>query len=412
MESKKITGTIKITGTTKKPENWLPQKIKENPFQFFWSLSLTLGGVILIIFFLQIGFMPDMSFSEASGIFIAVASVGLLIGLLIGFLIVLPMLLAMMLAILTQTSEFVKYSYENIYLFLFNTFLSIGFLCLLVILHPLNHWICICVIYIILCVFISCLRRRFIFTKSQKNKRQTDNEQTQNANGPGILKNERLFIFYDALFWFFYPIISLMLFFISGGFDQNIEIDTFILFAFWVALTCIFAYILIICSGTDNLRLQLFIFISYIVLSLALMGIVKRYPSAIIRSLGLGEMRNVSVLLKKEGCDAFNAISMPAGQKPLCDEKTKIVRSVHLISRIASPYVFEVTGRDNLAWRITIPKEQVISLIISGVHGSQPPNPGASNNQTQDCPDWNQSPNPPQQGCASAAQNGAAAATK
>nr|WP_311463794.1 hypothetical protein [uncultured Ottowia sp.] len=96
-------------------------------------------------------------------------------------------------------------------------------------------------------------------------------------------------------------------------------------------------------------------------------GSTTKIPSAAIKLMGLGEIRNIGVFLKDEGCATFNAIPMPVGQNPLC--QGNIVRSVDLKSRIASPYVFEVTGRDNLAWRITIPKEQVISLMIPDQRG-------------------------------------------
>ncbi|MFC2588692.1 MAG: hypothetical protein ACFNZS_01735 [Ottowia sp.] len=100
-------------------------------------------------------------------------------------------------------------------------------------------------------------------------------------------------------------------------------------------------------------------------------GSTTKIPSAAIKLMGLGEIRNIGVLMKDEGCATFNAIPMPVGQNPLYYKRchNNIVRSAHLISRIASPYVFEVTGRDNLAWRITIPKEQVISLMIPDQRG-------------------------------------------
>lgn len=96
-------------------------------------------------------------------------------------------------------------------------------------------------------------------------------------------------------------------------------------------------------------------------------GSTTKIPSAAIKLMGLGEIRNIGVLMKDEGCATFNAIPMPVGQNPLC--QGNIVRSVYLESRIASPYVFKVEGRDNLAWRITIPKEQVISLMIPDQRG-------------------------------------------
>ena len=380
------------TGTTKKPENWLLQKIKENPFQFLWPLGLAFGGAILIGFFFQIGFMPDMSFSEASGIFIAAASVGLIITF--------PIFLAMIPAILIQTSEIAIDIYKNNNLFCCSIVLLFA-LFLFIWIAPDSQY-CIYAAYLILCFYISYSR---VENKSHQKK-------SDSAKIKSPFSQNFYFIIVDALAWFIFPIVLLFIFLKYGGFNQYSDGESLFLFFLWSLLSCVFTWILITSSVKNDLKFWSIVIISYIAISLLFTGAITKNPSAIIRSLGLGEMRNVSVLLKDEGCEIFNAIPMPAGQKPLCDEKTKIVRSVHLRSRIASPYVFEAEGNGDQAWRIIIPKEQVISLIISGVYGSQPPNPGAPNNQTQDCPDRNQSPNPPQQGCASAAQNGAAAATK
>lgn len=59
------------------------------------------GGAILIEFFLQMGFMPDMNFSEASGILIASALIG-------GYLIVLFTVLLMVPAILVLSVDKLK----------------------------------------------------------------------------------------------------------------------------------------------------------------------------------------------------------------------------------------------------------------------------------------------------------------
>lgn len=370
-----------------KTESWLLQKIKENPFQFLWPLGLAFGGAILIGFFFQIGFMPDMSFSEASGIFIAVT----LIGLIITF----PIFLAMIPAILIQTSEIAIDIYKNNNLFccsialLFALFLFIG-------IAPDSQFY-IYTAYFILCFLISYSRVEnkthqekpdFTIIKSHETKCFCERIESP------FLHQDNYFIIVDTLAWFIFPIVLLLIFSKYEGFNQYSNGESLFLFFLWSLLSCVFTWILITSSVKNDLKFWSIVIISYIAISLLFTGAITKNPSAIIRSLGLGEMRNVSVLLKDEGCEIFNAIPMPAGQKPLCDEKTKIVRSVHLRSRIASPYVFEVKGNGDQVWRIIIPKEQVISLIISGVYGSQPPNPGASNNQTQDCPDRNQSQNP------------------
>jgi membrane protein len=375
---------------TEKPENWLLQKIKKNPFQFFLSLGLTLGGFFLFIFFLQIGFMPDMNFSEASSILIASALIG---GYFTVLFAILPMAPIIFVLSIDNWGKEVKNSLKqnkgrNI-LFQVLSFFDILYLlllnCIIDLLtndaakslsRDITHAIC----YIIFLIAVTPFPKK------------------------------------DLIKFNSFLVVSLFLtsYFLTGKFNvpANEIINTLIIFFLIMILQRIIAYVIIDSDWLNNCFYIIVIAVSFIIILFLLTGAPLKISKVAVYQLGLGEMRNVSVLLKDEGCEIFNAIPMPAGQKPLCDEKTKIVRSVHLRSRIASPYVFEAEGNGDQVWRITIPKEQVISLIISGVYGSQPPNPGAPNNQTQDCPDRNQSPNPPQQGCASAAQNGAAAATK
>ena len=240
MESKKITGTIKITGTTKKPENWLPQKIKENPFQFFWSLGLTLGGAILIGFFFQIGFMPDMSFSEASGIFIAAISVGLII--------VLPMLLAMVPAILIQTSDIAKDSYKNNSLFRYTTGLLI--ISTFFIANCPSYRNYIYAVYFFLCLFISCSRAenksclekiKLCWRKlNSAGENQTLLEKIKLCWGKISSPSQRqkiYFILIDTLAWSTFPVISSFLFYKYKGFEQNSVFP----FIFWIILSSAFA---------------------------------------------------------------------------------------------------------------------------------------------------------------------------
>ena len=175
--------TPETTGTTKKPENWLLQKIKENPFQFFWSLGLTLGGAILIIFFLQMGFMPDMNFPEALDIFIATASIGLLI--------VFPMFLAIMPAILTRAFYFTKKTYGNGGLLTVNTFLAFG-----VVICFIQNYMAIA---ILICLFIFFIYLGCLCYDLYQEKQQKDNKQISD-------NYEKILIYIPcAAIWSIYP---------------------------------------------------------------------------------------------------------------------------------------------------------------------------------------------------------------
>lgn len=379
---------------TEKPENWLFQKIKENPFQFLWPLGLAFGGAILIGFFFQIGFMPDMSFSEASGIFIAAT----LIGLIITF----PIFLAMIPAILIQTSKIAIDIYKKNNLFCCTTGLLIILIFLIAICPSYrNH---IYAVYFFLCFLISylraenksCLKKiRFCCRKIRfcwkKNKTCQEKIRFCWKKITSPSQHQKIyFIFIDTLAWSTFPIILFFLFYKYEGFEQNSVFP----FVFWTILSSVFAWILIIFSDENDLRLWPTVFISYIAISLLLTGGITKIPSEIISSLGLGESQ-VRVLLKDEGCDAFNAISRSTEEGKICKDNS--VDSVYLKSRIASPYVFERHKNNEVLWRITIPKEYVVSLIFqkqnSGQNNeSQSSGPSAQNNQPLDSSSPNKTP--------------------
>jgi hypothetical protein len=66
---------------------------KEIPWAALWSLVLTVGGMILVSYFLSIGYIPDFELKDLVGTIAAVAVVGLLFFMSFGACLILPTLL-------------------------------------------------------------------------------------------------------------------------------------------------------------------------------------------------------------------------------------------------------------------------------------------------------------------------------
>lgn len=389
---------------TEKPENWLLQKIKENPFQFLWSLSLTCGGFFLFFFFLQMGFMPDINFSEVSGILIASALIGGYLTVLFTVLPMVPVILVLSgkkLKIWTEDSLKKNKNRLNLPLIILDT-ASILFLAYIIcspnidtikLLPPYAG----CLIILAISVGSLCFyfREKIFFFKKE-------------------ILVECVFNF-SLIFFLF-----LVFFILTGRFEisGNDRIDSIIVFILLMYLQRLIANTIINTSdaitssdvaNSSNKPNACFYVIIAAILSIVIFlftGAFPKFSKIAVYHLGLGE-RQVSVLLKKEGCDIFNAISKSTGEGEICKDNS--VDSIYLKSRIASPYVFEKhkeikkeedskkKEENKVLWRITIPKEYVVSLILQKQNsgqsiGSQSSDSSAQNNQLPDSSSPNKTP--------------------
>ena len=375
---------------TEKPENWLLQKIKENPFQFLWSLSLTCGGFFLFFFFLQMGFMPDINFSEVSGILIASALIGGQLIVLFTALLMAPIIFVLNIEDWKKWArdrlkqENKDYNLFSIILdvlsillltyYLFSPFKDIlQNLCSSFTHNPFNR---ISLIIIIaapvaahLIPIILCKRKNLSYAPDD---------------------------FLEFLFLFsliFFLAIVFYMFTYGLQIPKKELIPTLAAFVLIMYLQRIIAYIVI--NSPNDINIERYIIAAILVGILFLLtGAITRFSRGAVFLLGLGE-RQVSVLLKKEGCDIFNAISKSTGEGEICKDNS--VDSIYLKSRIASPYVFERHKNNEMLWRITIPKEYVVSLIFQKQNsgqsiGSQSSDSSAQNNQLPDSSSPNKTP--------------------
>ena len=348
---------------------------------------------------MQIGFMPEMGLADATAMMVAIA--------LSGLVFVVPAGAAMFPAIMLSCEPEIKNSFKTKEIkrwkvffknpacfFIWNTFLFLLLFLFLWWLASEPHssdtggWTVaiIYALYIAAAFFSSFaridpgsmhkmirathlhIRHFFVNKKSKKDrkKRLLLLVKKYDSQAFAALKAKFMPVFIDAVAWSFCPLFLFVLFHSYEGFRQDTWLVIFPL-ALWFMTSYSISYIIIISDDKQKTVLYSIGAFFSILMLLTMTDSITKIPHAAIRLIGLGAIPNASVFLKDEGCATFNAIPMPAGQNPLC--QGNIVRSVYLKSRIASPYVFEVEGRDNLTWRITIPKEQVISLMIPDQRG-------------------------------------------
>ena len=79
--SQAASGTIFAFRKLRKPpkqdhQAWLRQLL-EPIFPFLWKAILGAGGLILLLFFMQIGFMPEIGLADATAMMVAIALSGL-----------------------------------------------------------------------------------------------------------------------------------------------------------------------------------------------------------------------------------------------------------------------------------------------------------------------------------------------
>lgn len=319
-----------------------------------------------------------MSFSEATGIFIASASVGLII--------VLPISLAIIPAIWIRMFDLTKEICGNFY----SQIISISLLCALCIIVNCisGYTMVINLMYSYIYYFCLIYLIWLYIVFRQEKQPQPQPQQTENK------KDCKILAYLIALFvWAFWPIILLELFFKYRG-SLPAELPESFLPVLWLIASYLISGTIINYKGEQEIKLYFFGTFLLFVIFYILTGALIRIPSAAVELLGLGE-RQVSVLLKKEGCDIFNAVSKSTGEGEICKDNS--VDSIYLKSRIASPYVFERHKNNEMLWRITIPKEYVVSLILQKQNsgqsiGSQSSDSSAQNNQLPDSSSPNKTP--------------------
>jgi hypothetical protein len=68
------------------------EQVKDIPWASIWSLVLAIGGLILVLFFSSIGFLPDLDIEALAGVIASIAIVGLYFLIMLGTGFILPTL--------------------------------------------------------------------------------------------------------------------------------------------------------------------------------------------------------------------------------------------------------------------------------------------------------------------------------
>ncbi|WP_143714457.1 hypothetical protein [Laribacter hongkongensis] len=357
-----------------KNDNW-SRYFHENTLKIAWSVMLFLGGLLVLIYFGHIGFLPEIDLSNAIALLASMALIGMFIVFFFSGALIFPGVLL---------KSFVSYGFllESIDKQIISpaqgkpkptqldlsrisaaaalaaAFLQVGALIFSTATKFASNFYLHLFFLALSLLFLSFLW--FLFKRSRENIADSSKVRHQgNCWKFSIL----------LLFWVVIGIVpSLPFFLVYRGPDDWTAWLSLGMWLFWVGLSNGMwgfekqkvKWWLVGCIGLSSLYVFVF-FISN--------------PSFIsvsaVRFLGLGSVENVRMVVNKNGC---RAISLLAGEKS-CHTKENaelfVTKKVTLQSRIGSQYLIEVRSVSGEMLRVVLDKKDVISWASSPLKQSR-----------------------------------------
>ncbi|WP_294254846.1 hypothetical protein [uncultured Comamonas sp.] len=352
--------------STKPSEAWWLKHLKEHPFKAL-SLAVSIyGGLILLVFFVQLGSMPDLDLAGAAATLAAVAVIGLLVVVALGVSTIaaggVTRVLALDVPHLTSKWSLVSMALPG---GIFIAAVAIAAVCEAV--HFNSWWLGALLGASLVAPFIGCC-----YQLHQQKKNPTSapapatpsstvvptTETVKNGSAETQEKNSNVFwVFYAYVASGFVWCVSVLMVFMTydalashGGASSK---EAGVGLILWGVIS-ILLNILVVKAPP---KIQGFVFLvlggASVVILTTLTASWSAIPVTVVRTLGLGEIP-VGVVVTAEGCDIFNKAAR--GQK-VCqmdaDQKQGWVCPAILKSRIGAPMVFELTSiGDNGSWPI------------------------------------------------------------
>jgi hypothetical protein len=306
---------------------WWLKLVHERPFAVAGTVVSVIGGLILLMFFFQLGGMPELDLAGASAVLMAVALVGFALATsltLSGFCAGLPLR--------GQNSGLEGSSLRTRVLFLIAPgIFSFGLMALYFLFDPssqLPSWTAfVPLVLMLLLAFLYSVGSEFFYGKEGWRTFYFYKK---------VLRKVCLFSF-DGLPWVFVTYSLFLTFFMLYPWDG----DTSMFFAklFLWSFFCYGLNLLVWRSAHVNIFLLLaFCIVFCLLVLLNTTGNWVGFPRAIVGALGLGEIP-VKMIVTQDGCSYLNKF---AGSRVVCriepGEKSAVVCPVLLRSRIGSPF--------------------------------------------------------------------------
>jgi|GEM_PF-4575544 len=345
---------------SERPVLWWLQQAKERPLATAGTVVSTVGGIVLLMFFCQLGEIPELDLAGASAVLMAVAAVGFVLS---ASLTGCALAAGLILRGNEPKANELRTPKAMFSLALPGWLSTLAVSCYLA-WNPkgdIPNWV-FAFPFVLMAVF-ACI---YAFLKT---KTGVDNEVVKNG---GWTKFGRGFGYLAiSYFWLLTAasaFITLFAMYPRDG-DNNGFLFGLVLWTTW----CYFSNVILVkVMKVNTLALMAGCCAISLVILLSVSGNWAGLPIAVVRVLGLGEIP-VALVLTAEGCDHLNKA---AGGRQVCrveaGEKTATVCPAVLRSRIGAPFFIELSPYDEKGYwpqmhpptrlaAIAIPKSEVPS---------------------------------------------------
>ena len=285
---------------------YLSNYIKTNPVKSITAIILGIGGILLLFFFMYIGFMPDVTLNSITSVLYAISALGILTFLSLIFLLALPILYSL------YDKEIQKL---NKWSLLFLNFDAVIVWCCILSYYSkiigrtaffIVLLICVCMVLLTrISILIDIIKELYhILTKKKGNIKQ---EIITSLKKFKEFKNSFL-IFFKLIFFLILPICVLINLILNSQLSNETECTILLFFLVFLLIYSFISVAITIAKGTllDKIKASLLfsasvlllILIHYDNLSFTFLNTIKR--------LGLGEINSARISVSKETCQEIN----------------------------------------------------------------------------------------------------------
>lgn len=335
-----------------RPMPWWQQQVRERPLATMGTVVSITGGLLLLIFFCQLGGMPELDLAGASAILMAVAAVGFVLavaltGCSIG--------VGLMLRGNEQEVSDLKTPLRIWFLVLPGGLSILALACYLAV-KPngdVPTW-----------GYSLPFIPMVIFSLIHAFLAPGHSVASAASNGAQAKLGRGLIFFFLSCLWLYIAASAFFTFFVIYPRDGD-KTQFLVGLVAWTAWCYASNTIMAKATKVGTLALLSGCCAASLVALVIMTGNLAGLPVAVVRALGLGEIP-VALVLTAEGCDYLNKA---AGGRPVCrikvGEKTATVCPAILRSRIGSPFFVELSPYDDKGrWPQARPVRRLLAIAI------------------------------------------------
>ena len=287
---------------------YLSNYIKTNPVKSITAIILGIGGILLLFFFMYIGFMPDVTLNSITSVLYAISALGILTFLSLIFLLALPILYSL------HDKEIQKINKWSLLFLNFDAvifwccFLSYNFKIIGRTAFFIDLLICVCVVILTRISILIDIIKKVYHILTKKNKKGNIKQEIITLLKEIKEFNNSFLIFFKLIFVLIFPIFVLINLILNIQLSNETECAIRVFFLVFLLIYSFISVAITTAKGTllDKIKASLFfsafifliILFHYDSLSFTFLNTFKR--------LGLGEINSARISVTKETCQEIN----------------------------------------------------------------------------------------------------------